>query len=39
LIPIIVVAVGGICLFNVLGESNVFNSPELIYSNKDPVTG
>lgn len=39
LIPVIVVAVGGIWLLNVLGDSTVLNSPEIIYSNKDPVTG
>lgn len=38
-IPVLFVAVGGIWLLNVLGDSTALNDPEIIYSNKDPVTG
>ena len=39
MIPSIIVAVGGIWLLNILGESILFNALEIIYSTHDPKTG
>lgn len=39
LIPVIVLAMAGAWIFNVLGESTVLNDPNIYYSGVNPWTG
>jgi len=39
LIPVFLIAIGGVWGINILGDSTALNSPDIYYTGTDPVTG